>query len=109
MVSEKYDEGEGKGDPPKGERGGKPGLMQDNLCSDLRGAGASDSHTSEYSRLGAHKLKIFLRLFIYLKESVCVSGERSRGGGRGRGKESQADSMLSMEPHAGLDLTTVRS
>ena len=28
---------------------------------------------------------------------------------REREKESQADSPLSMEPHAGLDLTTLRS
>ena len=29
--------------------------------------------------------------------------------GRGRGRESQADCPLSIEPNAGLDLTTLRS
>ena len=34
---------------------------------------------------------------------MCVGGR-----GRGRGKESQADRVLSLEPHAGLDPMTMR-
>ena len=36
-------------------------------------------------------------------------GGGAEGGGRGKKKESQADSELSMVPHGGLDLSTVRS
>lgn len=30
-------------------------------------------------------------------------------GGRGRGRESEADSMMSSEPEVGLDLTALKS
>ena len=49
----------------------------------------------------------FKDLFIYLRERAhaCMS----RGRGRERGRESQANSMLSMEPKMGLNLMTLRS
>jgi len=47
-------------------------------------------------------------LFIYFgeREAECLN-ERSRG--REREREYQAHSLPSTEPHAGLDLTTLRS
>ena len=47
----------------------------------------------------------FKDFFLYLREIE----RRSRGKGVGRGKESQADSLLSNEPDLGLDLKTPRS
>ena len=51
---------------------------------------------------------IFLKTYLFARER-----ERERGhkweGQRERERDSQADSMLSMEPHMGLDLTTLRS
>ena len=44
-------------------------------------------------------------LFIYSRET-----ESAYEGRKGKGeKESQADSILSMEPHVGLDLMMLRS
>lgn len=48
------------------------------------------------------------RVYIFLKERKRVS--QRRGGAEGEGKEeSQAGSMFSIEPDAGLDLTLLRS
>ena len=55
----------------------------------------------------------FLRLICFReerekeREHSCEHVSRGRGRGR-RGRESQADSPLSMEPNAGLNLTTLR-
>ena len=47
---------------------------------------------------------LFLKdLFLLVRESL------SRGRGRERGRESQAESLLSVELDAGLDLMTLRS
>ena len=46
----------------------------------------------------------FNDLFTYLRER---ERERFKGGREGE-RESQADSLLSMEPHVGLDPTTLR-
>lgn len=50
----------------------------------------------------------FFKIFIYLCEResthACVSGAGGRAEGQG-----QADSVLSSEPHLGLDLRTLRS
>ena len=48
-------------------------------------------------------LLYFKDLFIYLIEGACMSK------GRERERESQVDSLLSVEPDEGLDLTTLRS
>ena len=40
---------------------------------------------------------------------MCMSRERSKGGVRGKGRESQADSALSREPDAGCHPTILRS
>ena len=58
-----------------------------------------------------HQCKLYLKDFTYLSE--CEQGlgegraERSKGGGGG--EKSQADSMLSVDPDAGLNLTTLIS
>ena len=53
-------------------------------------------------------LKILL-IFL-LRERERKSVRISRGGAKGEGeRESQADSELSVEPEAGLSLTTLRS
>ena len=53
-------------------------------------------------------LIIFEDLFIYLRENAqCVSGDRSRG--RGRERESQPNSTLSVEPSSRMDPRTLRS
>ena len=51
-------------------------------------------------------LLFFKRLIHFMRESerACVSREEGQ-----RKKESQADSLLSGEPDAGLHLTTLRS
>lgn len=41
------------------------------------------------------------------REKAC--GNRERGRGQGRERESPADYPLSMEPHIGLRLRTLRS
>lgn len=46
---------------------------------------------------------LFIYFFIYLRET------ESKCRGSGRETESQADSMLTVELDAGLDLTTLRS
>ena len=52
-------------------------------------------------------LIIYFRDYLFEKERdrerECVNG------GRDRGKKSQADSLLSMEPHIGLNLMTLKS
>jgi len=44
----------------------------------------------------------FEDLFIYLRQRECVHVQL----GEGRGRESQDDSLLSVKPDVGLDLTT---
>lgn len=47
-------------------------------------------------------------LFIFkVRESMCMS--RGRGGGEERKRESDAVSLLSLEPQVGLSLKTARS
>lgn len=48
-------------------------------------------------------IKLIKKIFIYFRESAHTKGPR---GERRRGRESQADATLSMEPDSGLDLTT---
>ena len=50
--------------------------------------------------------------FLKKKKKIYLSKKRNSTNGRGRGKkerESLADSPLSTEPEAGLDLMTLRS
>ena len=62
---------------------------------------------------GAPYIRILGILFVYFIiyiEKENVRGAGAREGQRGEGKrESEADSMLSMEAEAGLDLRTPRS
>jgi len=52
-------------------------------------------------------VQIFFLRFIYLGARARMEGwNREREGGQ---RESQVDSLLSMEPDAGLDLMTPRS
>lgn len=48
----------------------------------------------------------FLDLFTYYTERERVCAE---GGSEERERESQIESLLTEEPHVGLDLTTLRS
>lgn len=54
-------------------------------------------------------LSIFFKDVIYLFESESELVHVSWAGSRGKGKESQANSMLSVKPHASLHLTILRS
>jgi len=49
----------------------------------------------------------FLKVYLFILERECVCEGMS--GGRGRKRESQADSVLSTELTTGLDLRTLRS
>ena len=48
--------------------------------------------------LAPQKSAFFKKRFTYLFEKACTS----TSGGRGRGRETQADSLLSVEPNTGL-------
>jgi len=47
--------------------------------------------------------------FFFFRFYLFREGESKQMGGQRKGKESQADSPLIMEPDAGLDLMTLRS
>lgn len=72
---------------------------------------AEDSGRSEDRELARQAWKVHFLFFQLLKNIYLLQRkrERARAGGGVRGRETQAESVLSAKPYVGLDPTALRS